>query len=119
MKLLVFAFLLLSTAAFAHVYRADDGTMIRWYSKTGCCDGTDCWPVKAVSEYRKNGDIVVITEPGFPVLVPKKLERRPSKDHLPHVCAVNSPFNILTAHCYFVPGLSGDPHSKMAQRRHH
>lgn len=91
------------TTTSAHEYITRDGRRID-YTGNGCCNGTDCRPVKDDIGTDKDGNLVVITDDDLMITVPKKLVRKPSKDRSVHVCAKSIPEKAPgEAHCIFIP----------------
>jgi hypothetical protein len=100
--LMIFAALL--TNARAHDYVTRDGAVITWYSGNGCCNGTDCRPIKSHNGVTAAGDLIVVTDDDLVIIVPKTLQRKTSKDLGAHVCAKSIETGVDgTAHCIFVP----------------
>lgn len=100
---------LMSTSAPAHEYRAQNGRIITWYAGNGCCNNTDCRPIKSrvdqTDAEREAGTLAFLTEDGIRVTVPKTVTPRASGDMMAHVCAKGIPDKSGgDAHCYFVPG---------------
>lgn len=88
----------------AHDYVAKDGRVITWYNNNGCCNGKDCRPVEKHAGTTPAGDLIVLTDDGLTIVVPKAMVRKTSRDAGEHVCAKSIETGTNgTAHCIFVP----------------
>ena len=77
------ASLALGAAAYAHVHRSSDGTVVRWYPKD-CCDDGDCRPVTHI-QVQADG-FLLTTEEGATFFVSFQMTRKQSLDNRWHIC---------------------------------
>jgi len=77
-----------------------------WYPSE-CCEDRHCYPVEWMAETKD--DILVKTEDGVQVSVPKSFPTRSSLDGEYHLCFQKEALRLygsLEIYCFFVPGLS-------------
>ena len=97
----ILASVALAAAAYAHVHRSADGTVVRWYPND-CCNNGDCHPVTRVQA--QAGGFLLTTDEGDTVFVSSKMTRRPSLDNRWHICFGSSEAPVVR--CIFEPASS-------------